>query len=77
MVFKPILVASASAMLSIVPAAAQSWGPDQQPSSSVAPAKLAAVASCEADMRRLAGLSKTIGANYNAAHIDQVCAAGE
>jgi hypothetical protein len=73
MVFKPIVVASALALLPIVPAA-QSWA-DQQ--LTVAPAKLAAVASCEADMRRLAGLNKTIGANYNATHVDEVCAAGE
>jgi hypothetical protein len=34
---------------------------------------LAAVETCEAEMRHLAGLNKTIGANYNASHIHEAC----
>jgi hypothetical protein len=65
------MVAGALTLLSIVPAAAQ----DQLPSNSLAPVRQAAVESCEARMLRLAGLSKVIGANYNAAHVDEVCEA--
>jgi hypothetical protein len=71
MVFKPIVAAGALALLSIVPAAAQPSGPDQLPTTSVASANITVVASCEAQMRRLAGISKVIGAN--AAHVDEVC----
>jgi hypothetical protein len=70
---KSIILAGAVALLSIGPVAAQSPTTDRLPAASTAPANLAAAEACEGQMRRLAGLNKTFGANYNAEHDHEVC----
>jgi hypothetical protein len=40
-----------------------------------APTTLTAVAACEGQMRRLAGLNKALAANYNAQHTHDSCVA--
>ena len=39
------------------------------------PGTLTVVAACETQMRRLAGLNKALGANYNAQHVHEDCVA--
>ena len=66
---KQIILASAVALFSIGSAGAQSL-----PSRSL-PANVAAVATCEAQLQRMAELNKTLAANYNAEHVRDVCVA--
>jgi hypothetical protein len=55
------------------PAYAQTTAAVVQPQ--VAPAAMTAVATCESQMRRLAGLNKGLAANYNAQHVHEDCVA--
>ena len=66
---KPLILASAVALFSIGSAGAQSV-----PSRPLL-ANVAAVATCEAQLQRLAELNKTLAANYNAEHVRDVCVA--
>ena len=66
---KQIILASAVALFSIGSAGAQSL-----PSRPL-PANVGAVATCEAQLQRLAELNKTLAANYNAEHVRDVCVA--
>jgi hypothetical protein len=72
--FKRIIVAGALALYSIGPAAAGSLT-NQHPVVSTTPANSAAVQACEAQMRRMAGLNKTLAANYNAERVYDDCVA--
>ncbi len=56
------------------PALAQSTAATGQPTATN-PTMLTAVQSCEAQMHRMAGLSKGLGANYNAARVHDDCVA--
>ena len=73
--FKRIIVASALAVLSVGSAGAQSLETRQSPAVSSAPGNFAAVQNCEAQMRRMAGLNKTLAANYNAERVQDECVA--
>jgi hypothetical protein len=73
--FKRFIVASALALFSVGPAAAGSLTTSRQPAFSTAPANSAAVKACEAQMRPMAGLNKTLAANYNAERVYDDCAA--
>jgi hypothetical protein len=75
MVFKAIILTGGLALLSMGPAVAQGYPTDQPPVASTTQTKLAALGACEAQWRRFAGLNKTIAANYNAAHVEDVCEA--
>jgi hypothetical protein len=70
---KKIILASALALLSIGPAAAQAPAMYQSPAVSAEAANLPTVEACQAQMRRLAGLNKTFGANYNPEHVNELC----
>jgi hypothetical protein len=70
--FKRIIMASALALFSIRPAA-ESLTTSHQQAVSAAPANSAAVKACEGQMRRMAGLNKTLAANYNAERIYDDC----
>ena len=72
---KRIIVASALALFSIGPAGAQSFATRQSPGVSTTPGLFAAVQACEAQMRRMAGLNKTLAANYNAERVHDECVA--
>jgi hypothetical protein len=71
--FKRIIIASALALFSIRPAAAESLTTSHQQAVSAAPANSAAVEACERQMRRMAGLNKALAANYNAERIYDDC----
>jgi hypothetical protein len=77
---KRIIVASALALFSIglagVGGAATPRSPlpaRQSPGVSTTPGLFAAVQACEAQMRRMAGLNKTLAANYNAERVHDEC----
>jgi hypothetical protein len=70
---KQIIIASALALFSIGSAGAQSLPPNRMLVASTAPVDVAAVAVCETQLQRLAGLNKTLAANYNAEHVRDVC----
>ena len=72
---KRIIVASALALFSIGPAGAQSFATRQSPGVSTTPGLFAAVQACEAQMRRMAGLNKTLAANCNAERVHDECVA--
>ena len=79
---KRILVASALVLFSIGPAGtggAATLYPSvparQSPGVSTTPGFFAAVQACEAQMRRMAGLNKTLAANYNAERVHDECVA--
>jgi hypothetical protein len=72
--FRRFIVASALAVFSVGPAAAGSLTTGRQPGFSTTPAHCATVKACEVQMRRMAGLSKTLAANYNAEHAYDECA---
>ena len=72
--FKRIIVA-ALALFSIGSAGAQSLTTTQSRAVSTAPANFTAVQACEAQMRRMAGLNKTLAANYNATRVHNACVA--
>ena len=62
----------------IAPAFAQATANTALPPSATAqPASYdAAIQNCEAQMHRMAGLNKALGANYNAERVHRDCAAG-
>jgi hypothetical protein len=66
------IVASALALFSVGPAAAGTTS--RQQTFSTTTANSAAVKACEAQMQRMAGLNKTLAANYNAEHAYDDCA---
>jgi hypothetical protein len=75
-----ILVASALVLFSIGPAVTgeaatphPSFPARQSPGVSTTPGFFAAVQACEAQMRRMAGLNKTLAANYNAERVYDEC----
>ena len=70
---KQIILAGALALFSIGSAGAQSLPPDRMPVVSTASVDVTAVAVCENQLQRLAGLNKTLAANYNAEHARDVC----
>jgi hypothetical protein len=77
---KWIIVASALALFSSGPAGAggaamppPSLPARQSPGVSTTPGLLDAVQACEAQMRRMAGLNKTLTANYNAKRVHDEC----
>jgi hypothetical protein len=75
--FKHTIAVSALALISIVPAAAQSTlVASQPPAVWTTPATMTTIGVCESQMRRLAGLNKTLAANYNAVRVNDSCAAG-
>ena len=71
--FKRIIMAGALALFSIDPAGAQSLAASQSAAISTAPANFAAVQACEAQMRRMVGLNKTLAANYNVTRVHNAC----
>lgn len=73
---KRVFIAVGFALCAVGPASAQSntMGVNG-PSVAAGPSATAAVATCENQMRRLAGLNKGLAANYNAAHVHDVCVA--
>jgi hypothetical protein len=71
---KQAMAAGVLALLAAGPAAAQSAMTANQPISA-SPGTTTVVEACEAQMRRLAGLNKTLGANYNAEHVHDDCVA--
>jgi hypothetical protein len=71
--FKRFIVASALALFSVGPAAAGSLMMSRQQTFSTTTANSAAVKACEVQMRRMAGLNKTLAANYNAEHVYDDC----
>jgi hypothetical protein len=75
--YASIILASALALLSIGPAAAQSPAMNQSPAVSAEAANLATVEACQAQMRRLAGLNKIFGDNYNPEHVHEFCVGEE
>jgi hypothetical protein len=73
---KQIIAASALALISFGPAAAQSTSAaNQLPAASTAPATTTTVEACESQMRRLAGLNKGLAANYNGERVHNDCVA--
>ena len=70
---KKIVVAGFLALASVGPAAAQSAATAQPTAAN--PTVLTAVQACEAQMHRMAGLSKGLAANYNAERVHQDCVA--
>jgi hypothetical protein len=70
-----IILAGALVLFSIGSAEARSLPKDGLPAASTAAAKGAAVEACKAQLRRLAGLNKTLAANYNAEHVRNLCVA--
>ena len=71
---KRIIVASALAVLSVGSAGAQSLETRQSPAV-FSTAGNSAVQNCEMQMRRMAGLNKTLAANYNAERVQDECVA--
>jgi hypothetical protein len=73
---KQSVSAAILALALVGPAHAQSTSAAVQPqATSAAPAMVTAVATCENQMRRLAGLNKGLAANYNAQHVHEDCVA--
>jgi hypothetical protein len=72
---KRMVVAGALALFAIGPVGAQSVAASQSAANLAAPVKFAAVQACEAQMRRLAGLNKTLAVNYNATRVHNDCLA--
>jgi putative SOS response-associated peptidase YedK len=73
---KQIIAASALSLISFGPAVAQSTSAaNQLPAASTAPATITTVEACEGQTRRLAGLNKGLGANYNAERVHNDCVA--
>jgi len=68
---KSALLATLLILPLAVPAFAQST-----PSTNPPPTQQTAAQSCEEQMHRMAGLSKGLGANYNAERVRRDCAAG-
>ena len=68
---KRIIVASALALFSI--GCAGEVASPRSPGVSTTPGLFAAVQGCEAQMRRMAGLNKTLAANYNAERVHDEC----
>ena len=71
---KRIIVASV-AVFSIGLAGCQSLSMRQLAGVSTTPGSSAAVQACEAQKRRMAGLVKVLGANYNAERVHNECVA--
>jgi hypothetical protein len=65
---KPMLLATLLMLPVVVPAFAQTADTNSSAQQ--------AAASCEEQMHRMAGLSKGLGANYNAERVRRDCAAG-
>jgi hypothetical protein len=72
---KKLMLVSAVVLASIGSAAAQSLSPDRLPTASAVAANRAALETCEAQLQRLAGLNKTLAANYDVEHAREVCLA--
>jgi hypothetical protein len=72
---KQSVSAAILALALVGPAHAQSTAAVQPQATSAAPAMVTAVATCENQMRRLAGLNKGLAANYNAQHVHEDCVA--
>ena len=72
---KRIIVASALAVLSVGSAGAQSLETRQSPAVFSGLGNSTAVQNCEMQMRRMAGLNKTLAANYNAERVQDECVA--
>jgi hypothetical protein len=70
-----IVAAGLLILLSIGSAGAQTAAPTQSSPDANAPALLAAVQACEAQMQRMAGLNKTFAASYDAGRIRDQCLA--
>jgi hypothetical protein len=77
---KRIVVASALVLFSIGPAGAAGTATPhpplparQSPGVLTTPEFFAAVQACEAQMRRMAGLNKTLATNYNAERVHDEC----
>jgi hypothetical protein len=70
---KNTILAGALVLFTIGSAAAQSLATERLPAASTGAANVAAVETCEAQLRRLAELNKTLAANYNAEHVHDVC----
>ena len=73
---KLIIVASTLALFSIGLAGAgraDTLPARQSPGVSTTPGFFAAVQACEAQMRRMASLNKTLAANYNAERVHDEC----
>lgn len=71
---KPTIIASVLALSLAAPALAQSTAATVQPTAAN-PTMLTAIQACEAQMHRMAGLSKGLAANYNAARVHNDCVA--
>jgi hypothetical protein len=71
---KRIILAAAVVLYSIGSAGAQLLPADRLPAAPTAAAKVASAETCEAQLWRLAELNKTLGANYNAEHVRDLCA---
>jgi hypothetical protein len=69
---KEIIVASALALFSSGPAGAGGAG-TPRPTPTLPAGFFAAVQACEAQKRRMAALSKTLAANYNAERVHDEC----
>jgi hypothetical protein len=72
---KKIMLASTLAMLSIGPAGAQSLATRQSSPGSTPPELVAAVQACEAQKHRMAGLNKTLAANFDVGRVHDECVA--
>ena len=72
---KRTIVASALAVFSIGLAGCQSFAMRQSPGVSTTPRSFAAVQACEAQERRMAGVVKTLAANYDAERVHNECVA--
>ena len=70
---KRIIVASALALFSIGLAGAGEVASRRSPGVSTTPGLFDAVQACEAQMRRMVGLNKTLAANYNAERVHDEC----
>jgi len=71
---KHIILAGGLVLFSIGSAGAQLLATDRLPAAPMAAAKVASAEACEAQLWRLAELNKTLGANYNAEHVRDLCA---
>ena len=70
---KRIILVSVLVLFSIGPAVAQSPVLDRQPNPATPSTKAAAIETCEAQLRRLAQLNKTLAASYNPEHVYDEC----
>jgi hypothetical protein len=74
--FKQVFIAGGVLLCAVAGASAQPVSTSAATATvSTAPTALTAIQTCESQMRRLAGLNKVLAANYNAAHVHEVCVA--